>query len=83
MTWAADLLAEIRETSPNTLFEVLLTIVLLLLGIVVLLNPDQIAFIKGIDQDPFLESMNGLQGIGLIIASGVPILGTGYFRSVA
>lgn len=78
----AEIITELKQASPNTAAEFLVAGILLLLGIVVVFDPDSIAFIGGINPDPALQNINGVQAIALLFSSVVPILATGFVRSL-
>lgn len=76
-----EVIKEVVEASPVTLIEATGMFIMLLLGIVVLLNPDGVAFIRGIDPDPAIQNLSTMYGFLLLVGGVVPALGTGLWKS--
>jgi len=70
---AEGFIAELRKASPNTMVEFLGTGILLFMSTIILLRPDSIFGVKGIQPAPILQQP-GEVGILLTVFSLVPLL---------
>jgi len=76
-----QLVEDLKNFSPNTLSEIAAGVVCFILGGVILLNPDTIWVVEGIEQDPILEGIPGIVGLLVFISTLAPFLLTGYVKS--